>query len=49
MPRIAVFALMQEISSFNPSETHYDDFVVQSGEPWLEGARGGINEMGGAL
>lgn len=49
MPRIAVFALMQEISSFNPSETHYDDFVIKSGESWLAGARGGINEMGGAL
>jgi len=49
MPQIAVFELMQEISSFNPAETQYDDFVIKSGELWLNEARGGINEIGGAL
>ncbi|MEC9097256.1 MAG: M81 family metallopeptidase [Planctomycetota bacterium] len=49
MPQIAIFELMQEISSFNPAETHYDDFVINSGDAWLAGARGGINEIGGAL
>jgi len=49
MPQIAVFELMQEISSFNPAETQYDDFVIKSGEFWLNEARGGINEIGGAL
>ena len=49
MPQIAIFELMQEISSFNPAETLYDDFVINSGDAWLAGARGGINEIGGAL
>ena len=49
MPQIAVFELMQEISSFNPAETQYDDFVIKSGDSWLNEARGGINEIGGAL
>ena len=49
MPQIAVFELMQEISSFNPAETQYDDFVIKSGDSWLNESRGGINEIGGAL
>ena len=49
MPQIAMFELMQEISSFNPAETHYHDFVIKSGESWIESSRGGINEIGGAL
>ena len=36
MPQIVMFELMQEISSFNPAETHYDDFVVKQGAiGWL--------------
>ena len=49
MPQIAMFELMQEISSFNPSETHYDDFVVKQGADWLAGSHGALNEIGGAL
>ena len=49
MPQIAMFELMQEISSFNPAETHYHDFVIKSGASWLDSSRGGINEIGGAL
>ncbi|MBA64002.1 MAG: microcystin degradation protein MlrC [Planctomycetaceae bacterium] len=49
MPQIAMFELMQEISSFNPAETQYHDFVIKLGESWLEESRGGINEIGGAL
>ena len=49
MPQIAIFELMQEISSFNPTETHYDDFVVKQGADWLAGSHGALNEIGGAL
>lgn len=49
MPQIAMFELMQEISSFNPTETHYDDFVVKQGADWLAGSHGALNEIGGAL
>ena len=49
MPQIAMFELMQEISSFNPAETQYHDFVIKSGASWIESSRGGINEIGGAL
>ena len=49
MPQIVMFELMQEISSFNPAETHYDDFVVKQGADWLAGSHGALNEIGGAL
>ncbi|MAQ90935.1 MAG: microcystin degradation protein MlrC [Rhodopirellula sp.] len=49
MPQIAIFQLMQEISSFNPAETQYEDFVTSHGEDWLSASRGTLNEIGGAL
>ena len=49
MSRIAVFQLMQEISSFNPGKSHLDDFMLQHGEPWIAADRGSQHEIGGAL
>ena len=49
MPRIALFQLMQEISSFNPGKSHLDDFLIQHGEPWIAADRGSVHEIGGAL
>ena len=49
MPRILVAECKQEISSFNPVPSHYEDFrIVRSGK-MLEYHRGVGEEVGGAL
>jgi microcystin degradation protein MlrC len=47
--RILVGECKQEISSFNPVLSHYEDFTVQWGEDILRFHRGGVMEMAGAL
>ena len=48
MPRILILECMQEISSFNPRPSEYEDFAVQRGREVL--AQGGRNTaVGGAL
>lgn len=49
MPKIAIFQLMQEISSFNPSTSTIDDFAIQSGLAWIEQDTAANHEIGGAL
>ena len=49
MTKIAIFQLMQEISSFNPSTSTIDDFAIQSGAAWLKQATAANHEIGGAL
>ena len=48
MPRILILECMQEISSFNPLPSGYDDFSVQRGDEQYR--QSGLNSgMGGAL
>ena len=49
MFRILIAECKQEISSFNPVETRYEDFEQQCGEELLEYHRGIESEIGGAL
>ena len=49
MYRILIAQCIQEISSFNPAKSHYEDFEHQSGEKLLEYHRGIESEIGGAL
>jgi microcystin degradation protein MlrC len=49
MPRILVAECKQEISSFNPVPSGYEDFVVSRGPDILERHRNGTAEMTGAL
>src|SRR5262245_56959770 len=49
MPRILIAECKQEVSSFNPIPSRYDDFVVLRGEEIFERHRGGRGEVGGAL
>ena len=48
MPRIVVAECMQEISSFNPLPSEYDNFAVRRGEE-LFAQRGRNSAVGGAL
>ena len=47
--KILVGECKQEVSSFNPVASHYDDFVVSFGDEILSYHRGVRNELGGAL
>jgi microcystin degradation protein MlrC len=47
--KILVAECKQEVSSFNPVSSHYDDFIVSFGEDILSYHRGVRNELGGAL
>jgi microcystin degradation protein MlrC len=47
--KVLVGECKQEVSSFNPVASHYDDFVVSFGEEILSYHRGVRNELGGAL
>ena len=49
MTKIAIFQLMQEISSFNPSTSTIDDFAIQSGAAWIKQDTAANHEIGGAL
>ena len=48
MPRILVVQCMQEISSFNPLQSGYDNFRIEHGEA-LYGERGRNTALGGAF
>ena len=49
MPRIIVAQCHQEISSFNPIRSRYEDFTVTPGEQLLETHSHSRDELGGAL
>ncbi len=49
MPRIIVAECKQEVSSFNPVPSHYEDFRVVRGPDLLDHHRGCREEVGGAL
>ena len=49
MPRILIASCMQEVSSFNPLPSHYDDFRIEHGHGWLDSRRPIADEIGGAL
>ena len=49
MPRILVVECMQEISSFNPVESQYEQFVIQRGAEVFDLQRGNNTSIGGAL
>ncbi len=49
MARILVVECMQEISSFNPVESSYEQFVVQRGQEVFDLQRGRNTSIGGAL
>lgn len=49
MPRILVAECKQEVSSFNPVPSRYEDFRVVRGAALLEHHRGCREEVGGAL
>jgi len=49
MPRILVVECMQEISSFNPVESRYEQFVIQRGQEVFDLQRGMNTSIGGAL
>jgi microcystin degradation protein MlrC len=49
MPRILIAECKQEVSTFNPHLSGYDDFAVRRGEDLLDYHRSVRNEVGGAL
>ena len=49
MARILVVECMQEISSFNPVESTYEQFVIQRGQEVFDLQRGMNTSIGGAL
>lgn len=49
MPRILLVECKQEVSSFNPARSRYDDFRIVRGKRLLEHHRSVKEEVGGAL
>jgi len=49
MARILVAECKQEVASFNPVLSHYEDFSISKGRDILSYHRGGILEMAGAI
>ena len=49
MTRILIVECKQEVSTFNPALSHYDDFIVHRGAQLIEHHRAVRNEVGGAL
>ena len=49
MTKILVAECKQEVSTFNPNLSGYDDFSVRRGEALFEYHRSVRNEVGGAL
>ncbi|HTE18062.1 MAG TPA: M81 family metallopeptidase, partial [Armatimonadota bacterium] len=47
MPTILIAECKQEVSSFNPVPSRYEDFSIQHGEDVLRYHRGVRNEVGG--
>lgn len=49
MVRILIGECKQEVSTFNPARSHYEDFIIRTGADMLDAHRGGQLEIGGAL
>lgn len=49
MPRILIVECKQEVSTFNPHLSGYDDFAIRRGQALLDYHRQVRNEVGGAL
>ena len=49
MPRILIVECMQEISSFNPVPSQFEEFVIQRGAEVIEAQRGKNTSIGGAI
>jgi len=49
VPKILVAECKQEVASFNPVHSHYDDFRVSVGDEVLARHRGVHSEVAGAL
>lgn len=49
MPRILIVEAMQEISSFNPTSSGFEDFVIQRGQEVIDAQRGRNTSIAGAL
>ncbi len=49
MARILIFSCMQEVSSFNPVPSTFEDFNIGRGQQWLDDRRSINDEIGGAL
>ncbi len=49
MPRILIAECKQEVSTFNPHRSGYEDFAVRRGNDILRYHRAVLNEVGGAL
>lgn len=49
MPKILIAECKQEVSTFNPHLSGYDDFGIRRGQEILDYHRGVRNEIGGAL
>ena len=49
MPRILIAECKQEVSTFNPYLSHYEDFSISQGDEILAFHRGGVLEVAGAL
>jgi microcystin degradation protein MlrC len=49
MIKILIGECKQEVSTFNPAPSHYEDFFIHRGESIVDLYRGGQTEIGGAL
>jgi microcystin degradation protein MlrC len=49
MPRILIAECKQEVSTFNPQQSGYEDFGIRSGDEFFRYHRAIHNEVGGAL
>ena len=49
MIKILIGECKQEVSTFNPAPSHYEDFFIHRGESIIDLYRGGQTEIGGAL
>ena len=49
MPRIVIAECKQEVSTFNPSPSHYEDFRIVRGPAMVDYHRGGGEEVSGAI
>ncbi|MDB5338410.1 MAG: microcystin degradation protein MlrC [Planctomycetaceae bacterium] len=49
MPRIVIAECKQEVSTFNPSPSHYEDFRIVRGPAMVDYHRGGGEEVAGAI
>src|SRR6185312_2291978 len=49
MIKVLIGECKQEVSTFNPAPSHYEDFVVERGQAVIDAHRGTRTEMAGAL